>query len=103
MSVQSFTDILQGPLTQYLQISQQIGGDVGQHSQLVHNAFQVQLQYLILASQSKQPSQNEIISLLKPTSDQISAIQGIILIVYLYLFPTSFPRYRCFPSHLNYN
>ncbi|XP_008200251.1 adenylyl cyclase-associated protein 1 isoform X1 [Tribolium castaneum] len=75
MSVQGFSDIIQGPLTQYLQISQQIGGDVGQHSQLVHNAFQMQLQYLVLASQSKQPSQNEIISLLKPTSDQISAIQ----------------------------
>ncbi|RZC40878.1 adenylyl cyclase-associated protein 1 [Asbolus verrucosus] len=75
MSVQGFTNIIQGPLTQYLQISQQIGGDVGQHSQLVHNAFQVQFQYLTLASQSKQPSQPEIINLLKPTSDQISAIQ----------------------------
>jgi adenylyl cyclase-associated protein len=75
MSVQSFQNIIQGPLTQYLQISQKIGGDVGHHSQLVHNAFQVQLQYLTLASQSKQPSQPEIINLLKPTSDQISAIQ----------------------------
>ncbi|XP_063914925.1 adenylyl cyclase-associated protein 1 isoform X1 [Zophobas morio] len=75
MSVQGFTDIIQGPLAQYLQISQQIGGDVGQHSQLVHNAFQMQLQYLTIASQSKQPSQPEIINLLKPTSDQISAIQ----------------------------
>lgn len=75
MSVPGFTDIIQGPLTQYIQISQKIGGDVGQHSQLVYNAFQGQLQYLTLASQSKQPSQPEIISLLKPTSDQISAIQ----------------------------
>lgn len=75
MSVPGFTDIIQGPLAQYIQISQKIGGDVGQHSQLVYNAFQGQLQYLTLASQSKQPSQPEIISLLKPTSDQISAIQ----------------------------
>lgn len=75
MSVQGFTDIIQGPLAQYIKISQQIGGDVGQHSQLVQKAFQAQLQYLNVASQSKQPSQSDILNLLKPTSDQISAIQ----------------------------
>lgn len=76
MSVQGFTDILQGPFAQYLSISQQIGGDVAEHSRIVHQAFQAQYQYLNIVSQSKQPSnQSEQIALLQPTSQQISAIQ----------------------------
>lgn len=75
MSVAGYTDIVQGPLTQYLTISQQIGGDVAQHSQLVQQAFTAQLQYIQLASQSAQPNQNDLQQLLKPTSDQIGAIQ----------------------------
>lgn len=76
MSVLGFTDIIQGPLTQYVQVSQQIGGDVAQHSQLVQQAFKAQLQFLELASQSSKPSnQNDLMIFLKPTSDNISAIQ----------------------------
>ncbi|CAH0561795.1 unnamed protein product [Brassicogethes aeneus] len=76
MSVMGFTDIMQGPFAQYIQISKQIGGDVGQQSQLVQQAFNAQLAYLQLASQSAKPAnQNDLMSLLKPTSDQISAIQ----------------------------
>lgn len=76
MSVLGFQDILQGPFAQYLQISQQIGGDVGEHSQLVQKAFNAQLAYLQLASQSAQPAnQNDLMNLLKPTSDSINAVQ----------------------------
>lgn len=75
MSVMGFQDILNGPLAQYLAISKQIGGDVEAHSELVRKAFQVQLQYLTFATQSKQPSQSEQMQLLQPTSEQISAIQ----------------------------
>ncbi|KAH1023510.1 hypothetical protein HUJ04_012705 [Dendroctonus ponderosae] len=76
MSVLGFTDIIQGPLAQYAQISQQIGGDVAQHSQLVQQAFKAQLQFLQLASQSSKPAnQNDVMIFLKPTSDIIGAIQ----------------------------
>lgn len=76
MSVQGFTDIIQGPLAQYLQFSKQIGGDVAQHGDLVQRAFSTQLQFLTLASQSGKPTnQNDIINFLKPTSDGIVAIQ----------------------------
>ncbi|KAJ8975050.1 hypothetical protein NQ317_010564 [Molorchus minor] len=75
MSVPGYTDIINGPLSLYLQISSKIGGDVAEHSKLVQEAFNAQLQYLQLASISAQPAQNEIIKLLKPTSDKISAIQ----------------------------
>ncbi|XP_018564064.1 adenylyl cyclase-associated protein 1 [Anoplophora glabripennis] len=76
MSVSAYTDIVNGPVAQYLQISAKIGGDVAEHSKLVRDVFNSQLQYIQLASESAQPSQNEIISFLKPTSDKISAIQN---------------------------
>ncbi|XP_022914902.1 adenylyl cyclase-associated protein 1 isoform X2 [Onthophagus taurus] len=76
MSVEGFTSILQGPFAQYLAVSKQIGGDVALHSDIVNAAFQAQLNYLTVVSQSKQPSsQNDQIALLKPTSEQITSIQ----------------------------
>lgn len=76
MSVLGFTDIVQGPLAQYLKTSQLIGGDVAEHSKLVRAAFDAQLKYIQLASDCSKPTDTEIVNLLKPTSDQISAIQS---------------------------
>jgi adenylyl cyclase-associated protein len=39
MSVAAFGNIIQGPLSQYLQFSAKIGGDVAIHSKLVEKAF----------------------------------------------------------------
>lgn len=76
MSLQSFTNILQSSFAQYLAISDQIGGDVSEHSKLVAQAFQAQLRYLLVASQSKAPSsQADQVALLQPTSQYITAIQ----------------------------
>lgn len=55
MSVFGFEDIVNGPLAQYLQISAKIGGDVVEHSKLVQGAFDAQLRYIRLASESAQP------------------------------------------------
>ncbi|XP_067625072.1 uncharacterized protein capt isoform X2 [Eurosta solidaginis] len=75
MSVLGFQDIISGPLSQYLALSGKIGGDVAKHAQLVKLAFNAQLQYVTLATQCSQPSQEKQMELLKPTSTQISAIQ----------------------------
>lgn len=75
MSVQGYQDIFQGCFTDYLVISGQIGGDVSEHSKLVSQAFQAQLQYMILASQSKAPSASDQMAFLQPTSQHINAIQ----------------------------
>lgn len=75
MSVYGFQDILSGPFAQYLQLSTKIGGDVAKQSEFVNKAFNAQLQYITLASTSSQPSPAQVPNLLKPTSDQISAIQ----------------------------
>lgn len=77
MSVNAYTDIIQGPLATYLQLSAKIGAEVASHAQLVNEAFQSQLQYLKLAEQRSAPSQSEEMQLLKPTSDKIQAIQEL--------------------------
>lgn len=76
MSTSGYRDIINGPLSQYMKSSALIGGDVAEHSKLVQEAFNAQLLYIKLASEFAQPSQNEIMNLLKPTSDKISAIQN---------------------------
>nr|XP_021194008.2 adenylyl cyclase-associated protein 1 isoform X2 [Helicoverpa armigera] len=75
MSVNGYQDIVQGPLQAYLQLSQQIGGDVAAHANLVNAAFQAQLRYIQLATTRSKPAQAEEMQLLAPTSEQISAIQ----------------------------
>lgn len=76
MSVYGFKDILTGPFAQYLQLSAKIGGDVAQQADFVKKAFTAQMAFIELASTSSQPSQAQLGELLKPTSDQISAVQG---------------------------
>lgn len=75
MSVYGFQDILSGPFAQYLQLSSKIGGDVAQQADFVNKAFNAQLAFIQLASTSSLPAQAQLGALLKPTSDQISAIQ----------------------------
>lgn len=75
MSVFGYQDIINGPLSQYLALSAKIGGDVAQQAALVKLAFDAQLQYVTLATQYAEPSQDKRMELLKPTSTHISAIQ----------------------------
>ncbi|XP_055376165.1 adenylyl cyclase-associated protein 1 [Condylostylus longicornis] len=75
MSVNGYEDIILGPLTQYINVSNKIGGDVAKHAALVGKAFDAQFAYIKLTSQNAQPPQNKQMELLKPTSDQIAAIQ----------------------------
>ncbi|XP_041974941.1 adenylyl cyclase-associated protein 1 isoform X2 [Aricia agestis] len=75
MSVNGYTDIVQGPLQSYLQLSKQIGGEVATHADLVNDAFKAQLNFIQLAASRSKPSQSEEMQLLSPTSNKISAIQ----------------------------
>lgn len=40
MSVQGFEDLIQGPLTNFVKLSNEIGGDVSTQAALVLSAFQ---------------------------------------------------------------
>lgn len=76
MSVNAYEDIILGPLAQFLELSAKIGDDVATQADFVKKAFNVQLQYVTMASQSAAPDQSEIGHLLKPTSSQIMEIQS---------------------------
>ncbi|XP_012521496.1 adenylyl cyclase-associated protein 1 isoform X3 [Monomorium pharaonis] len=76
MSIAGYEDLLAGPVREYLQLSQKIGGDVAVHSKLVEKAFQIQFQFVQMAASRPAPAnQSEQISLLTPMSAQIQQIQ----------------------------
>lgn len=75
MSVLGYQDIVDGPLAQYLDLSQKIGGDVAIHAAAVQRAFAAQLAYVSLAAASSRPADSRQQELLKPTSEQIATIQ----------------------------
>lgn len=76
MSVNAYEDILLGSLANFFALSAKIGGDVAAQADLVKQAFDVQFSFVRTAAESSAPSTPELQNLLKPTSDQISAIQG---------------------------
>lgn len=76
MSVNAYEDILLGSLANFLALSAKIGGDVATQADLVKQAFDVQFAFVRTAADSAAPATADLQNLLKPTSDQISAIQS---------------------------
>lgn len=74
-SVQAFEALLSGPVRAYLALSKTIGGDVQAHASMVEQALMLQRQFLGVVAKSQQPDKHGLMALLKPTSDQIQAIQ----------------------------
>lgn len=75
--VLAYDDLIGGPLAQYLRLSGSIGGLVQQQADMVTKAVQIQRQFLVLASSSQRPNDQDLMNLLKPTADQITAIQDL--------------------------
>lgn len=74
-SVSAFDAIVSGPLSQFLSHSRKLAGDVQSQAEMVKAAFDAQRQFLTCVSRCKQPSPQMLESLLKPTSQHISAVQ----------------------------
>uniref|UniRef100_A0A3P9HHB5 Adenylyl cyclase-associated protein n=1 Tax=Oryzias latipes TaxID=8090 RepID=A0A3P9HHB5_ORYLA len=74
--VEAFDGIVSGPLAQYLSLSQQIGGDVQKHAEMMKQAFASQRQLLITASNSQKPSDNVLATLMQPVSKAIQQVQA---------------------------
>lgn len=75
-SVQGYEALLKGPVMAYLNLSKTIGAEVQTHATMVEKALQLQRQFLGIVAKSRQPDRQGLMSLLKPTSDQIQAIQN---------------------------
>lgn len=73
--VVAFDGILSGSFGKYLELSAKIGGDVNTQAGMVKAAFQALRDFLLIVSRSKKPSQNVLMDLLKPISQQIAAVQ----------------------------
>ncbi|KAG7225397.1 hypothetical protein INR49_027386 [Caranx melampygus] len=74
--VEAFDEIVNGPLAQYLSLSQQIGGDVKKHADMMKQAFSSQRQLLVTASSSQKPSDAVLTTLLQPVSKAIQQVQA---------------------------
>jgi len=74
-SLSVYDQIISGPLAQFVNTSNTIGGDVAQHTAYISAVFQAQRQFLATAAASKKPSDADVMKLLKPTSDLIDQIQ----------------------------
>lgn len=74
--VQAFDEFMSEHVAQFVKLSNQIGGDVKTQADMVHNAFKAQRNFIATASKHQQPSQDVLTKLLKPTSDEIAAVQS---------------------------
>uniref|UniRef100_A0A674PI75 Adenylyl cyclase-associated protein n=1 Tax=Takifugu rubripes TaxID=31033 RepID=A0A674PI75_TAKRU len=75
-AMEAFDLILNGPLTEYLKISQAIGDEVEKHAEMVSNALHTQRRFLKMVTTHQEPAQMELHDLLKPISDHIQEIQN---------------------------
>uniref|UniRef100_A0A673J5D3 Adenylyl cyclase-associated protein n=1 Tax=Sinocyclocheilus rhinocerous TaxID=307959 RepID=A0A673J5D3_9TELE len=74
--VEAYDNLLSGPVAQYTALSQKIGGDVQKHAELMKQAFSLQRQLLVTASNSQKPSDSVLTSLLAPMSKVIQEVQA---------------------------
>lgn len=74
--VEAYDEIVRGPVAQYLSLSQQIGGDVQKHAEMMKQAFSCQRQLLVAASSSQKPSDAVLTGLLQPVSKAIQQVQA---------------------------
>uniref|UniRef100_A0A3P8Z9J9 Adenylyl cyclase-associated protein n=1 Tax=Esox lucius TaxID=8010 RepID=A0A3P8Z9J9_ESOLU len=73
--VEAYDGIITGAVAQYLTLSQQIGGDVQKHADMMKQAFSCQRQLLVTASCSQKPSDAALTALLAPVSKVIQQVQ----------------------------
>uniref|UniRef100_A0A8C6PEE8 CAP, adenylate cyclase-associated protein 1 (yeast) n=1 Tax=Nothobranchius furzeri TaxID=105023 RepID=A0A8C6PEE8_NOTFU len=74
--VEAFDVIVSGPVAQYVSLSQQIGGDVQKHADMMKQAFSDQRKLLVTASSSQKPSDAVLTTLLQPVSKAIQQVQA---------------------------
>lgn len=74
-SVSAFDAVVSGPLSQFLSCSSKLAPDIQAQAELVKAAFDAQRKFLNCVSKCKRPSQQVLETLLKPMSEQISAVQ----------------------------
>ncbi|XP_041738927.1 adenylyl cyclase-associated protein 1-like [Coregonus clupeaformis] len=73
--VEAYDGIVTGAVAQYMTLSQQIGGDVQKHADMMKQAFSCQRQLLVTSSCSQKPTDASLTTLLAPVSKVIQQVQ----------------------------
>ncbi|KAF7667254.1 hypothetical protein LDENG_00069970 [Lucifuga dentata] len=73
--IEAYDEILNGPVAWYISLSQEIGGDVQKHADMMNQAFRCQKQLLLTASSCQKPSDAILATLLQPLSKAIEQVQ----------------------------
>lgn len=74
--VEAYDVAVKTPVTDYLALSQKIGGDVQKHAEMMKKVLDCQRQLLVTAASSQKPSDAELGNLLKPLSNLIQQVQN---------------------------
>ncbi|CAH8438501.1 unnamed protein product [Dicrocoelium dendriticum] len=74
LTLKDFSDIVSGPLAEYLTLSSKIGGDVGEQSGLLRECFISQQRLLELVVSHPKPSDSELKDLIRRHCEPISAV-----------------------------
>lgn len=74
--VGAYDDIINGPVAQYVALSQKIGGDVLKHADMMKQAFCSQRALIATAASSQKPSDAVLTTLLQPVSKAIQQVQA---------------------------
>ncbi|XP_019738788.1 adenylyl cyclase-associated protein 1 isoform X1 [Hippocampus comes] len=74
--VEALDEIISGPVNQYYCYSQQIGGDVLKHAEMMKQAFSSQRQLIVTASAAQKPSDDVLRTLLRPACQFIEQVQA---------------------------
>jgi len=75
-SVTAYDELVAGLYKPFSDLSKKIGGDVATIGGMLDKAFSAQREFLATSARSKQPGDQHLKGLLKPTSDLIAEIQG---------------------------
>jgi len=74
--VVAYDTLLSGPFKLFLDKSNAIGNEVAEMAKLVETAFKTQRAFLVTASKSKKPSQDQLPKVLEATGKEIQAVIG---------------------------
>uniref|UniRef100_UPI0037E7D47D adenylyl cyclase-associated protein 1 n=1 Tax=Semicossyphus pulcher TaxID=241346 RepID=UPI0037E7D47D len=74
--VEAFDQIISGPVAQYFSLSQQIGGDVQKHAEMMKQAFTNERKILMTASSCQKPSDAVLATIIQPVGKVVDQVQA---------------------------
>ncbi|XP_041664929.1 adenylyl cyclase-associated protein 1 [Cheilinus undulatus] len=74
--VEAFDEIVNGPVAEYLRLSQKIGGDVQKHAEMLQQGFTCERKILMTASSCQKPADDVLNKIMQPVSAIVVQVQA---------------------------